>query len=223
MYLSLVDPRFASEVIEINTDAASAAQPLSFALRPVRTVTGRVTYADTGRPVPQARVTVYGIGYRNGVRVPQIPTVADAEGRFRVNLGVSVNLSASPPDGQPYLDATKSVVVPKGAITHSIDFALPRGVMMRGKVTEKGSGRPISAAIATFHPRRTANERSSPPTSRPVETMADGRFQAHKRGNSGQMFPPAAVDRAGAATVAVSAAGWAAGRDEGDRGGDCRR
>jgi malonyl CoA-acyl carrier protein transacylase len=40
-----------------------------------------------------------------------------------------------------------------------------------------------------------------------VETMADGRFTARRRGTSGQSFPPAAVDRAGAATVAVSAAG----------------
>ena len=40
-----------------------------------------------------------------------------------------------------------------------------------------------------------------------VETMADGRFKAHRRGAPGQSFPPAAVDRAGAATVAVSAAG----------------
>jgi hypothetical protein len=177
VYLSLVDPRFASESIEINTDAASAAQPLHFALKPVRTVTGRVTYADTGKPVPHARVTVYGIGHRNGVHVPQIPTVADAEGRFRVNPGASVNVSASPPDGQPYLGTTKSVVWPKGAITSSIDFALPRGVMMRGKVTDKGSGRPISAAIVTFNPHRTANDRSSPPGSRPVETVADGSFE----------------------------------------------
>jgi malonyl CoA-acyl carrier protein transacylase len=40
-----------------------------------------------------------------------------------------------------------------------------------------------------------------------VETMADGRFTAHRRGDSSQSFPPAAVDRAGAATVAISASG----------------
>ncbi len=40
-----------------------------------------------------------------------------------------------------------------------------------------------------------------------VETTGDGRFTAHRRGDSGQSFPPAAVDRAGAATVAVSVAG----------------
>ena len=84
---------------------------------------------------------------------------------------------ADPPDGQPYLGTNKSVVWPKGAITHSIDFALPRGVMMRGKVTEKGSGRPISAAIVAYHPHRTANDRFSRSGSRPVETRADGSFE----------------------------------------------
>jgi malonyl CoA-acyl carrier protein transacylase len=39
-----------------------------------------------------------------------------------------------------------------------------------------------------------------------VEPMGGGRFTAHRRGASGQPFPPAAVDRAGAATVAISAA-----------------
>ena len=40
-----------------------------------------------------------------------------------------------------------------------------------------------------------------------VEPMPCGRCTAHRRGDAGQSFPPAAVDRAGAATVAVSAAG----------------
>ena len=40
-----------------------------------------------------------------------------------------------------------------------------------------------------------------------VEALGDGRFKAHRRGAVDQSFPPAAVDRAGAATVAVSLAG----------------
>jgi hypothetical protein len=40
-----------------------------------------------------------------------------------------------------------------------------------------------------------------------VETMADGRCRAHRRGASGESFPPASVDRAGAAAVAISAGG----------------
>ena len=49
---------------------------------------------------------------------------------------------------------------------------------MRGKVAEKGSGRPISAAIVSYHPHRTANDgffRAG--GSRPVETVADGSFE----------------------------------------------
>ena len=179
VYLSLVDPRFDSEVIEVNTDAASAAQPLSFALQPVRTITGRVTYADTGKPVPHARVTVYGL------RLQERREGAPDHNRSRCRGAVpresgsapSVNVSAFLPTGSPTWASSKSVVWPKGAITHSIDLALPRGVMMRGKVTEKGSGRPISAAIVMYNPHRTANDGSYPPGSRPVETTADGSFE----------------------------------------------
>ena len=138
-----------------------------------------MTYADTGKPVPHARVTLNGVVPRNGVVVPPTITVADAEGRFRANprSPVAGIMFAYPPDGQPYLGRNKSVVLPKGAIAHSIDFALLRGAMMRGKVTEKGSGRLISAAIVAYHPHQTANDRFSRSGSRPVETRADGSFE----------------------------------------------
>ena len=42
-------------------------------LQPARTIVGRVTYADTGRPVPHALVAVDQVRYE-----------ADAEGRFRI-------------------------------------------------------------------------------------------------------------------------------------------
>ena len=76
-----------------------------------------------------------------------IVTAADAEGRFRANPGSGAegSVTAYPPDGQPYLANSKSIEWPKGAITHSADLALPRGVMMRGKVAEHGSGRPVAA------------------------------------------------------------------------------
>jgi RNA polymerase sigma factor (sigma-70 family) len=177
--LSVIDPRFASQVIEINTDTASIARPLSFALQPVRTITGRVTYADTGKPVPHARVTVAGFDQTNGVAVPQTSTVADAEGRFLANprSGPEGNVSAYPPDGQPYLQIFKLVDWPKGATTHSVDLALPRGVMMRGKVAEQGSGRPIGGAIVEYRPRHAANDGIFRRQSVPVETMADGSFE----------------------------------------------
>jgi RNA polymerase sigma factor (sigma-70 family) len=179
VYLIVVDPRFSSQLIEINTDADSTPQPVSFVLQPAMTIAGRVTYADNGKPVPHARVALNGVHYPNGVYWPPTVTEADDEGRFRANprSPMADYMIADPPDGQPYMRITKRIVWPKGAITHSIDVALPRGVMMRGKVTEKGSGRPISAAIVGYRPRWTANDGPFPLGSRPVETMADGSFE----------------------------------------------
>jgi RNA polymerase sigma factor (sigma-70 family) len=177
-YLSVLDARFSNQLIEIDTDDASTTKPLSFALEPARTITGRVTYADTGKAVPHARVTVSGIYKAEIDGGLSIATSADAEGRFRATTGTAgVNVSASAPDGQPYLSAfLLQIDWPKGAVTHSADLALPRGVMMNGSIVEQGSGRPISGATAIYSPRRTANDGIVLPRSRSVETVADGSF-----------------------------------------------
>jgi hypothetical protein len=47
---------------------------------------------------------------------------------------------------------------PSGAkLTRQIDFALPRGVTVSGKVTEKDSGKPVAGASIEFVPRRVDN------------------------------------------------------------------
>ena len=46
--LGVLDPRFAPQTIEVATDAAAGVKTLKWALLPARTLTGRVTYADTG-------------------------------------------------------------------------------------------------------------------------------------------------------------------------------
>jgi hypothetical protein len=179
VFLSVLDPRFASQVIEINTDADSSTKPLSLALQPVRTVTGRVTYADTGKPVPHARVSVTGFDqFQVGVGARPIITAADAEGRFRTNTGLGAEgfVIAIPPDGQPYLMNGVSIEWSKGEVKRSADLTLPRGVMLRGKVAETGSSRPLSGAVVNFLPQRTTNDEFFARRSQPVETAADGSF-----------------------------------------------
>ena len=127
VYLTLIDPRFASQIIEINTDAASTSQTLGFALQPGMTITGRVTYADTGKPVPHARVALNGFGYAERRERAPDHDRSRRRGRFSANPPTIVPgyMIADPPDGQPYLGTSKSVDWPKGAIRHSIDIALP--------------------------------------------------------------------------------------------------
>ncbi len=180
VFVNVHDPRFSSQSIEIDTDAASAAKPLGIALQSTRTITGRVTYADTGKPVPHARVTIGGFGQlQAGVGPGPVISETDAEGRFRANAGPGDRggVTAAPPEGQSYLGAYKRVDWPKGAIAQTVNLTLPRGTMIRGKVTEQGSGQPIAGAVVFHFARRTPDEARVAWRGSQCETSADGSFE----------------------------------------------
>jgi RNA polymerase sigma factor (sigma-70 family) len=174
--LSIIDSRFARQNIGVETDISPDAKPVTMALRPAQIITGRVTYADTGAPVPRARleVTTSG-GDQRGAR----PTYfqADADGRFRANPspGDEFYVSTAPPAGQPYLGASKRFAWPKGAIEHSLDLSLPRGVLIRGKVTEEGSGHFVAGASVVFLAHRLVND--SRREGGRTKSLADGSFE----------------------------------------------
>ena len=87
--LSVLDPRFAPQTIEVATDAPAGVKTLKAVLLPARTLTGRVTYADTGRPAAHAEVHVGGSVGQGGVReggIRYLTAEADADGRFRVSV-----------------------------------------------------------------------------------------------------------------------------------------
>ena len=48
------DPRFARQRIVVDTDGTAGPKPVTAAMEPAKVITGRVTYADTGKPVPHA-------------------------------------------------------------------------------------------------------------------------------------------------------------------------
>ncbi len=171
--LSTDDPRFNLHVATIRTDDGAAPQgrlsryvgsgvrvepgpdskPIAITVQPARSVTGRVTDADTGRPVPHAVVAALG----------SVPSEADGDGRFRVAATDVGRLNrfvirAASPDGAPYLVAEKDGEWPKGAVEQSVNLALTRGVMVRGKVTEEGTGRPVAGAVVRIAPYRSPQQ-----------------------------------------------------------------
>jgi RNA polymerase sigma factor (sigma-70 family) len=196
-FLSVVDPRFTNQLIEITTDATSTSPPLSFALQPARLITGRVTYADTGKPVPNAEVHVAGFDqFQPGVGARPIMIAADADGRFYANPGSGADgfVSAYAPNGQPYLPIARRIDWPKGALRLLADLALPRGSTVSGNVTEQGSGRPVSGAVVSFFHDRTTNDEVSIRQSRPVETAADGSFALSVAAKPGYLLVRAPTD-----------------------------
>ncbi len=192
--LTVDDPRFASDFTVVDTggavfdsrlgfqippvklDTGSDPKKLTIALQPVQTITGRVTYADNGKPVPHARLEVSATRKGSGSsRSTDFET--DGDGRFRVNPspGDRFFLTTQSPDGPPYLSVQRGIDWPKGAVEHSVDLSLPRGVVIGGKVTEEGSGKPVTGAVVRFTPYDHAEV--NPVGSVPSSTGLDGSFR----------------------------------------------
>lgn len=151
------DRRFARQRIIVDTDGPVGTKDISAAMEPAKVFTGRVTYADTGKPVPHAALKI--LAYRGGpAYLNEFET--DAEGVFRANP-VSTDryaVSVHAPEGQPYLNAgTGDFEWPKGALEHHLDLTLTRGTMIRGKVVEEGTGRPVAGAMIAYNGPPNAN------------------------------------------------------------------
>jgi RNA polymerase sigma factor (sigma-70 family) len=137
-------------------------------LAPAQIIEGQILCEDTGKPAPHARLTVYattvdgsqGENLSLGVGTG-IDGTADADGRFRVNpfAGNFFTVTAYPPEGMPYLSRMQGLKWPKGSVKQSVEVMLPRrgAVLVRGKVMEAPSGKPVVGAGVQFIPRHANN------------------------------------------------------------------
>ena len=141
--LTIDDPRFARQMIKVDTDSTSNSKPVVMAVEPAR-----IIFGASWRPTPE-----------NRSRMPSFPSTkaapfeTDADGRFRANPRSSDRymVQVLAPQGQPYLNVrTQEFEWIKGTIEHQVDLVLPRGVMIRGKVTEEGSGKPIAGTMLGY-------------------------------------------------------------------------
>ena len=111
------------------------------------------------------------------------------------------------PEGQPYLGVSKVFNWPKGAVEYPLDLALPRGVVIRGKVTEEGSGKPVAGARISFGTRRTAE--SAGASNGRAASGSDGSFPIAVSAQPGlsRRPPPATITCFGRSTTAWFARG----------------
>ncbi len=150
------DDRFARQEIRVGPEDPGKAEGNVFVLTPAHIIEGRVIYGDTKAPVAHARLVAQGGHY--------ISDQADAEGRFRLNPYADnpyksmttgeplFSVYAYAPDGQPYLGVETELAWPKGSVRQTIEFILPRGVLVRGKITDASSGKPIDACRVLYAP-----------------------------------------------------------------------
>src|SRR5262249_201136 len=159
--LEIMDPRYQrKDEWFVETADKKQCENLHLVLPPGQVVEGRIVYADTRKPVPHARLMI--------VSPYIVDEKTDAEGRFRISIFSGqfskgdVGVHAWAPDGELYMPASQGVHFDKGVVRREVELALPRGVPIRGKVIESGSGKPVAGAFVTYNGDSNLRARTGP-------------------------------------------------------------
>ncbi|HYH98831.1 carboxypeptidase regulatory-like domain-containing protein [Hyalangium sp.] len=132
----------------------------------------RVRVVAAGQPVEGARVQAYLRGADDGTgrtpwrRASEGTTGADGTVRLPAVPGLYL-LSAS---AQGHAPARREVARPSGEAETVVEFSLPAGVELRGRVVAAGRGEPVPLAEISLHPYTGAVWASSEAVALPEET-----------------------------------------------------
>jgi RNA polymerase sigma factor (sigma-70 family) len=158
---SVHDLRFARQDLRVDagSKAASGDKEATLALEPATMIEGRVLAADTGQPMPHSVIAVAASRNQFGGMVT-FRYRTDDQGRFTANPfpGSYFRVNAFVPEGQPYLVPQVEFTWTKGAVSKLIDIKLPRGILIRGKVTEEPTARPVKNASVQYIPARQRDD-----------------------------------------------------------------
>jgi protocatechuate 3,4-dioxygenase beta subunit len=161
VHLIVRDFQFAYQYLLIYTDDQPGAKVWTQALQPVTTVEGRILAEDTEQPVPHAIVEAHSTqtSFLNGSGI-RARAHADDAGRYVAHpmAGTNYRVKAVPPEGQPYLITQIEFPWVKGAVRRIVDIKLARGVLIRGKIVEQGTGRPLSGAGVQYLPAQRRDD-----------------------------------------------------------------
>ncbi len=118
--------------------------------QPTQAIVGAVRDADTGEPLPGARVYSYRFVGTSLTGYGRVRATADSKGRYRLTgmpLGKGNSLLAVPTDDQPYFVTEKDVPEMTGGEPVTVDFELKRALFIKGRVTDAKTGEPVVAQI----------------------------------------------------------------------------
>jgi RNA polymerase sigma factor (sigma-70 family) len=157
VWLEIRDGRFACQRLELETGAKKEGEEVLLTLAPPRPIEGRVIAQDTRQPLANVRVDVHASKDNN--RTGNVEGRTDEQGRYRIIpfTGSHFAVRVFPGEGVPYLPWEEQFEWPKGGLRRTVDLTLSRGVLVRGRVTEGGSGKPVAGAAVTYRPRRRQN------------------------------------------------------------------
>ncbi len=150
-----------------------------------RPIVGTVRDRDTGAPIAGVRITGMPNNAHSMITTPGVEATTDAQGRFRVE-GLSIlngfKLFTEAPPGHPYVNfGFVCPGAPPGHGPFTVDLALKRGVLVRGRLTSKVTGQPLTGFVTYRAFRDNPHLDDYPNFKRESQPMcvpigADGRF-----------------------------------------------
>ncbi len=124
------------------------------AVAPAKPVEGVIRDKDTGRPI--AGLTLHAAVGDGGslIATPGIEATTDAQGHYRLS-GIPKapvhRLFVEPGEGLPYPRAAFRVPADSPALEAvHFDMTLKRGILLRGRVTDKATGKPVPGFVNAF-------------------------------------------------------------------------
>jgi hypothetical protein len=178
---------FARQRFEVRPEGRKEGKELRFSLAPARVLEGTVTLADTRKPVAGARVRIVACQSQYDIGgYARIELRTDREGRFHAvpHAGSRFVVIAYPPRRTAYLLLRREIDWPAAdVVRQKVDLALPRGIRVRGTVTEQPSGKPVAGASLRFTANRDNNPyfredvRAFNENRQPCRSRPDGTFE----------------------------------------------
>ncbi|SIN80112.1 RNA polymerase sigma factor, sigma-70 family [Singulisphaera sp. GP187] len=125
------------------------------ALSPTRRVEGIARDKDSDSPIAGLEIRAAVFDKHSLIQAEGIEATTNAEGRYQLEglpKAAAYRLIIKPSKGLPYLITTLKAPADSPAFEPvAFDFRLKRGIFVRGKVTDKVSGRPV-AGYANYYP-----------------------------------------------------------------------
>jgi len=135
----------------MNKSVVFHARQFEHTVEPTKPIEGIVLDKDSNQPIGGLTLHAAVFDPSSNIRTEGVEATTDARGRYRLAglpKAPAYRIFVDPSDGQPYPKATLRVQAESPAFEPvSFDIALKRGVMVRGRVTDKATGKPVPGYV----------------------------------------------------------------------------